>query len=69
MAVDLRGTFLCTQSFARARKEFKGGAIANITSDGLFSAPRRRVSLQRLEGGCDVHKVLGAGARAARYPR
>src|SRR5262245_9677142 len=27
MAVNLRGTFLCTQAFARMRREPKGGAI------------------------------------------
>ncbi len=38
MAVNLRGTFLCTQAFARARQEEKGGAIVNLASAAAFSA-------------------------------
>jgi 3-oxoacyl-[acyl-carrier protein] reductase len=38
MAVNLRGTFLCTQAFARLRREPKGGAIVNLASAAGFSA-------------------------------
>lgn len=38
MAVNLRGTFLCTQAFARMRKSDGGGAIVNLASAAAFSA-------------------------------
>jgi 3-oxoacyl-[acyl-carrier protein] reductase len=38
MAVNLRGTFLCTQVFARLRGEAGGGAIVNLASAAAFSA-------------------------------
>src|SRR4051812_10057402 len=38
MAVNLRGTFLCTQAFARARAEPKGGAIVNLASAAAYSS-------------------------------
>ena len=38
MSVNLRGTFLCTQAFARLRRERKGGAIVNLASTAAFSA-------------------------------
>lgn len=38
MAVNLRGTFLCTQSFARLRRNSNGGAIVNLASTAGFSA-------------------------------
>ncbi|MCF3935705.1 SDR family oxidoreductase [Acuticoccus sp. M5D2P5] len=39
MTVNLRGTFLCTQAFARARAAIGGGgAIVNLASAAAFSA-------------------------------
>jgi 3-oxoacyl-[acyl-carrier protein] reductase len=38
MNVNLRGTFLCTQAFARARLTPGGGAIVNLASTAAFSA-------------------------------
>ena len=38
MAVNLRGTFLCTQAFARARTPRGGGAIVNLASAAAFSS-------------------------------
>jgi 3-oxoacyl-[acyl-carrier protein] reductase len=38
MNVNLRGTFLCTQAFARARLPEGGGAIVNLASAAAFSA-------------------------------
>jgi len=38
MSVNLRGTFLCTQAFARLRRDMKGGAIVNLASTARFSA-------------------------------
>lgn len=38
MAVNLRGTFLCTQAFARARIGQVGGAIVNFASAAAFSS-------------------------------
>jgi len=38
MSVNLRGTFLCTQAFARLRRELNGGAIVNLASTAGFSA-------------------------------
>lgn len=38
MSVNLRGTFLCTQTFARLRRDKSGGAIVNLASTAGFSA-------------------------------
>ncbi|MFC3725730.1 SDR family NAD(P)-dependent oxidoreductase [Neoaquamicrobium sediminum] len=38
MAVNLRGTFLCTQAFARLRHGVGGGTIVNLASAAGFSA-------------------------------
>jgi len=38
MSVNLRGTFLCTQAFARLRRDLSGGAIVNLASAAAFSA-------------------------------
>lgn len=38
MAVNLRGTFLCTQAFGRLRRNLTGGAIVNLASTAGFSA-------------------------------
>ena len=38
MSINLRGTFLCTQAFARLRRETAGGAIVNLASTAGFSA-------------------------------
>jgi 3-oxoacyl-[acyl-carrier protein] reductase len=38
MAVNLRGTFLCTQVFARLRGQSGSGAIVNLASAAAFSA-------------------------------
>lgn len=38
MSINLRGTFLCTQAFARLRRETGGGAIVNLASTAAFSA-------------------------------
>src|SRR5215207_5919525 len=38
MAVNLRGTFLCTQAFARGLAGRSGGAIVNLASAAAFSS-------------------------------
>jgi 3-oxoacyl-[acyl-carrier protein] reductase len=38
MAVNLRGTFLCTQVFGRLRMGENGGAIVNLASAAAYSA-------------------------------
>ena len=38
MSINLRGTFLCTQAFARLRRDRNGGAIVNLASAAAFSA-------------------------------
>lgn len=38
MTVNLRGTFLCTQAFARLRVAEPGGAIVNLASAAAYSA-------------------------------